>query len=155
MFRTVEGQGTTFTISLPEVVVPLVEARILIVEDEPRDAQLFAALAAREGFQTEVAASVAGALAAIRRLTPVALILDLQLPDGRGETVMREVSKLTRGKAMPTIVVTVEDDEGASRINGADDHLTKPIDHARLAGWLKQVGARTRAEGAVHAAAPR
>jgi signal transduction histidine kinase/ActR/RegA family two-component response regulator len=154
-FKTVEGQGTTFTISLPEVVVPLVEARILIVEDEPRDAQLFAALAAREGFQTEVAASVAGALAAIRRLTPVALILDLQLPDGRGETVMRELSKLAPEKPMPTIVVTVEDDEGASRINGADDHLTKPIDHVRLAGWLKQVAARTRAEGALHAAASR
>ncbi len=158
-FHTAEGQGTRFTINLPQVVVPLVDARILIVEDEPRDAQLIAALAAREGFQTEVAGSVASALAAIRRGTPLAVILDLRLPDGRGETVMDELKKLVPAHAMPTIVVTVEDDEGGSRLKGADDHLTKPLDHARLTGWLRQVAARrtdrTAARGVEHAAAAR
>jgi signal transduction histidine kinase/ActR/RegA family two-component response regulator len=152
IFKTVEGQGTIFTISLPQVVVPLVDSRILIVEDEPRDAQLIAALAAREGFQTEVAASVSSAMAAIRRGMPLAIVLDLRLPDGRGETVMDELKKLAPAQSMPTIVVTVEDDEGASRIHGADDHLTKPIDHARLTGWLRQVAARAaRAQAEAHA----
>ena len=73
---------------------------------------------------------------------PLAIMLDLRLPDGRGETVMEELKKLAPAQSMPTIVVTVEDDEGASRIHGADDHLTKPIDHARLTGWLRQVAAR-------------
>ncbi len=157
-FHTQEGAGTRFTIRLPQVVVPLVDARILIVEDEPRDAQLIAALAAREGFQTEVAASVASAIAAIRRGMPLAIVLDLRLPDGRGETVMDELKNLAPARLMPTIVVTVEDDEGASRVNGADDHLTKPIDHARLVGWLRQVAARARrprSEGMASAAAAR
>jgi len=39
-------------------------------------------------------------------------------------------------------VVTVEDDMGRSRSLGADDHLTKPIDHARLEQWLAKIAAR-------------
>jgi signal transduction histidine kinase len=157
-FETAEGKGTSFTICLPQVVVPVVDDRLLVVDDEPRDAQLIAALAAREGFQVEVATSTQSALAAIRRRLPVAVVLDLRLPDGRGESVLEELNRLAPKGAVPTIVATVEDDEGASRLNGADDHLTKPLDHARLTGWLRQVAARRaaqRTKDMVHAAAAR
>ncbi|HKW78854.1 MAG TPA: hybrid sensor histidine kinase/response regulator [Candidatus Limnocylindria bacterium] len=144
-FATSEGNGTRFVIRLPHVVVPQVDDRVLVVDDEPRDAQLIAALAAREGLQTEVAATAQSAIAAIRRRVPIAMVLDLRLPDARGETVFDELKRLAPNGAVPTIVVTVEDDEGSTRLSGADDHITKPIDHARLAGWLKQVAARGRA----------
>ena len=54
---------------------------------------------------------------------------------------------------MPVIVVTVDDDEGQSQRMGADDHLTKPIDHERLERWLARIAARQKRTEVVHAAA--
>lgn len=39
---------------------------------------------------------------------------------------------------IPVLVVSVEDDDGRARRMGADDHLTKPIDRARLGEWLRR-----------------
>ena len=144
-FVTAEGRGTRFTIHLPQVVVPLTDDRVLIVEDEPRDAQLIAALARHHGLATEVTATAASAIASIRRRVPIGIVLDLRLPDARGESVLDELHRVSMSGPVPTVIVTVEDDEGATRLNGADDHITKPIDHARLEGWLRQVAARMAA----------
>jgi CheY-like chemotaxis protein len=38
--------------------------------------------------------------------------------------------------------VSVEDDDGKARVLGADDHLTKPMDRARLTSWLGRLAAR-------------
>jgi signal transduction histidine kinase/CheY-like chemotaxis protein len=142
-FVTSDDKGTVFTLRLPDAVVRIGEDRVLIVEDETRDAELISALAQREGLQIELAASVESARRAIRRRPPIAIVLDLKLPDGRGEEVLAVIEALPDRPRIPTIVVSVEDDEGRSRLAGADDHLTKPIDHARLVGWLRQVAART------------
>jgi len=108
--------------------------RVLVVEDDQRDADLIVALASQLGLRTEVVRSVDTALAAIRRARPRAVVLDLRLPDGRGETVLQAIRAL--GRRVPLIVVTVEDDEGLTRPLGADEHLVKPIDGDRLVAWL-------------------
>src|SRR5439155_325627 len=111
----------------------------------PRAAQLSAALARHHGRATEVTAAAASAIASIRRRVPIGIVLDLRLPDARGESVLDELHRVSMSGPVPTVIVTVEDDEGATRLNGADDHITKPIDHARLEGWLRQVAARKAA----------
>ena len=141
-FVTAEGKGTIFSLQFADTVVHVADERILVVEDEMRDAELIRALAQREGFDTEVASTVDGAKRAIARRTPIAVVLDLRLPDGRGEQVLAALESL-HDVHVPTIIVTVEDDEGSSRLAGADDHLTKPIDHGRLTGWLRQIAARS------------
>ncbi|TMB79058.1 MAG: response regulator, partial [Chloroflexi bacterium] len=118
-FVTAEGRGTRFTIHLPQVVVPLTDDRVLIVEDEPRDAQLIAALARHHGLATEVTATAASAIASIRRRVPIGIVLDLRLPDARGESVLDELHRVSMSGPVPTVIVTVEDDEGATRLNGA------------------------------------
>ena len=143
-FVTAEGKGTTFAVRMPGVVVADAADRILVVEDESRDADLIVALAKREGLAADVAAGVESARRALRQKLPLALIVDLRLPDGRGEDVLRELDALAADQHVPTIVVTVEDDDGGSRLRGADDHLTKPLDHERLAGWLRQVATRAK-----------
>jgi len=139
--------GTEFHVRLPDLVAVAAKAdRVLVVEDERRDADLIVALAARSGLDSEVVTSVPSALAAIRRSTPTAVVLDLRLSDERGERVLEtlKADPVTRG--VPVVVVTVEDDEGRSRELGADDHITKPIDHDRLAGWLAAVAERRTSE---------
>jgi signal transduction histidine kinase/CheY-like chemotaxis protein len=142
-FASHESTGTVFRVRLPEVVVPAHGGeRVLIVEDETRDADLMLALVARSGLEGEVAGSVAAATVAIRRATPLAVVLDLRLGDERGERVIEILRSDRATSGVPVIVVTVEDDDGQARRLGADDHITKPIDHERLARWLEKVAAR-------------
>ena len=135
----------TFSVRLPNVSgVVMVGQRILIVEDERRDADLIVALAAAQGLRSEVVGSVAAAIASLEAERPIGIVLDLRLPDGRGEAILAVAAGLR--PAVPVVVVSVEDDDGTARAMGADDHITKPIDHARLSSWLAQIA--TRAGGA-------
>jgi DNA-binding response OmpR family regulator len=142
--------GSTFSVDLPQAVGDRLPAhRLLIVEDDQRDADLIVALASSIGLRTEVVRTVDTALAAIRRDRPRAVVLDLRLPDGRGEAVLGAIRAL--GDHVPVVVVTVEDDEGLTRPLGADEHLVKPIDGERLVAWLRsaveQEAASARAAG--------
>ncbi|MEK7863546.1 MAG: response regulator [Chloroflexota bacterium] len=69
----------------------------------------------------------------------IGIVLDLRLPDERGERVLEALKAAPETRGLPVIVVTVEDDIGSSRPLGADDHLTKPIDRRRLAAWLARL----------------
>jgi hypothetical protein len=96
-FVSREGEGSKFHVRLPDVVVDSAAAqRVLIVEDERRDADLVIALATKHGLATEVVTSVEDAIAAVARAVPSAVVLDLRLPDGRGERVLEHL------KADPT-----------------------------------------------------
>jgi len=134
-FTSVENEGSTFNVDLPRAISARLPAdRVLVVEDDRRDADLIVALASGIGLRTEVVRTVDTALAALRRERPRAVVLDLRLPDGRGETVLQAVRALRHH--VPVVVVTVEDDDGLTRPLGADEHLVKPIDGDRLVAWL-------------------
>jgi len=137
------GAGrTTFTVRLPDACVERVDGdRLLVVDDVQADADLIVALAATVGLRSEVVGTAAGALAAVRRDPPRAVVLDLRLPDERGEWVLEALKGDPSTARIPVLVVTVEDDLGRTRPLGADDHVTKPIDRARLAAWLARVAA--------------
>jgi CheY-like chemotaxis protein/anti-sigma regulatory factor (Ser/Thr protein kinase) len=140
-FESAEGKGSTFRVCLPNVAAARpTSGRLLVVEDERGDAELILALASEHGLRSEVVPSATAAVAAIRREPPLAVILDLRLPDARGETVLSALAEL-RERRVPVVVVTVEDDDGHSVRLGADMHLTKPIDRARLARWLARLPA--------------
>jgi signal transduction histidine kinase/CheY-like chemotaxis protein len=136
-----EQVGTTFRIWLPNVAAESVSGdRILIVEDELRDAELVAALAAKSDLRWEIVRSAEAALNAVARSAPIGIVLDIRLPDRRGEEVLRTLKADPATRGIPVIVVTVEDDDGRMRQLGADDHLTKPIAADRLASWLDLLG---------------
>jgi len=134
------GAGTAFRVLLPGLAGLALErpsgARVLIVDDEPHDAELVAAVAARAGLEVESASTVAAALAAIRRDLPLAVVLDLRLGSERGETVLASLRRDAVSRRVPVVIVSVEDDDGRTRALGANDHQTKPIEPARLSDWL-------------------
>ena len=138
-FDSTAGVGTTFRVRVP---LPPHEAvagdRLLIVDDNQRDADLVVALAHAVGLRTEVVATIADALVALRTNRPIGLVLDLKLPDGRGEKVLAAAHDEAK-VAIPTLVVTVEE-LGAL---GVEDHLTKPVDVERLKQWLHQIADMT------------
>jgi signal transduction histidine kinase/ActR/RegA family two-component response regulator len=142
-FTSREGAGSTFTVHLPDVVVDAqATRRLLVVEDERRDADLVVALAATHGLSAEVAASVDEATAAIVRSLPMGIVVDLRLGERRGEALLEALKADPTTATIPVVIVTVEDDDGRSQSLGADDYLTKPIDRPRLERWLARVAAR-------------
>jgi CheY-like chemotaxis protein len=137
-FESTPESGTTFHVRLPRVgVEPVLGERILVVEDERHDAELVVALAAKAGLRTEIARTVAEAREALRRDEPLGVVIDLRLPDGRGEDLLRYMREAARVPPLPVIVITVETDPNGMLALGVDDYLTKPIDRSRLERWLR------------------
>jgi two-component system, OmpR family, response regulator len=71
------------------------------------------------------------------------VLLDLNLPDGRGLDLLRELRR--QGAAAPVIILTAQD-QIAARIEGlntgADDYLVKPFDLSELSARIAAVARR-------------
>ena len=143
-FESEEGTGTTFRVHIRDVVTEQVHGdRILIVEDERHDADLIVAVAASMDLRAEVVRGLAGTEDALSRGRPLGVVLDLRLPDGRGEQFLGRLRTDPALVDIPVIVVTVEADPATALALGADDYLTKPIDRVRLENWLRRLTKRT------------
>jgi two-component system KDP operon response regulator KdpE len=123
------------------------EARVLIVDDEPQILRALQTNLRGAGYDVTTAATAKEALAAAAVANPEAVILDLVLPDGRGTDVARE---LRRWSSAPIIVLSAVGDEHekvAALDAGADDYVTKPfgIDEllARLRAALRRAAPAT------------
>src|SRR5438309_1841434 len=139
-FDSKEGKGTTFHVGLPDAVTePIVGERILVVDDERHDADLIVAVAASMDLRAEIVRGLAGTEDALLRGRPLGVVLDLRLPDGRGEQFLGRLRTDAAFLDIPVIVVTVEADPATALALGADDYLTKPIDRVRLESWLRRL----------------
>ncbi len=112
------------------------DVRLLLVEDDPTISDPLLEGLRREGFDVELAATGAAALAA----SPVDLVLlDLGLPDLEGRVVCQE---LRAASNVPIIVVTARSDE-IDRVVllelGADDYVVKPFGFRELVARIRAV----------------
>ena len=142
-FDSEEGRGTTFRVRLPDVVTEQIAGdRILVVDDERHDADLIVAVASSVDLRAEIVRGLAGTEDALSRGRPLGVVLDLRLPDGRGEQFLGRLKTDPAFADVPVIVVTVEAEPATALALGADDYLTKPIDRVRLESWLRRVAQR-------------
>jgi DNA-binding response OmpR family regulator len=113
---------------------------IVIVEDERSIADLERLYLAEAGFGVHVEGDGVAGLASIRRLRPVAIVLDVGIPGVDGIEICRQLR--AAGDWTPVIFVTARDDE-VDRILGlelgADDYLTKPFSPRELVVRLKTI----------------
>jgi two-component system, OmpR family, response regulator RegX3 len=125
---------------------------ILLVEDEPAIAEPLAETLTREGFDLEVAGTVAEALEGVTRARPDLILLDLMLPDGSGYDVCREVRRTSQ---VPIIMLTARGEEADRVIGlelGADDYVVKPFSAREVAARVRAVLRRVSAAPAAEAA---
>src|SRR5882672_10316557 len=100
---------------------------VLVVEDEPKIAQVVRDYLEHAGFKTVAAGNGKAALQAVSRDRPDLVILDLRLPDMDGLDVTR---LLRKDSTVPIIMLTARDEESDKLIGlelGADDYVTKPF----------------------------
>ena len=118
--------------------------RILFVEDERSISEPFAKALAREGFEPTVAATAADALALAEKIDPDLVLLDLNLPDGDGRDVARE---LRRRGDVPILMLTARGSEMDRVVGlelGADDYVVKPFSGAEVIARIRAVLRRTQ-----------
>jgi len=119
---------------------------ILVVEDEPKIAQLARDYLERGGFKVHIALDGASALAAFRSTRPDLAVLDLGLPDRDGLDVLRAVRHESN---VPVIILTARGEESDRLVGlelGADDYMVKPFSPKELVARVRAVLRRT--EGA-------
>ncbi|GLY53658.1 response regulator transcription factor [Lentzea sp. NBRC 102530] len=113
---------------------------VLVVEDEPAIAELVSLYLRRDGFGVHLESSGDAALAAVRALSPVAVVLDVGLPVMNGIEVCRAMR--SSGDWTPVLFVTARDDEVDRLLGlelGADDYITKPFSPRELALRVRTV----------------
>jgi len=110
-------------------------ARILIVDDEPKNRKLLEVMLAPEGFVFLTAVSGEEALAIVAVQSPDLILLDVMMPDMDGYEVAARIKANIVSKNIPIIMLTALDDRNARMLGlnaGAEDFLTKPVDRAEL-----------------------
>ena len=117
-------------------------AKILVVDDTPRNVKLLADVLAVKGYSVVTAASGREALARIESDKPDLILLDVVMPEMSGYEVCRKIRENPATEILPVVMVTALD-PSEERIKGieagADDFLTKPINQAELLARVRSL----------------
>ncbi len=114
--------------------------KVLIVEDTPSMAEMYAAFLDGCGYAVSIAATGKAALAAIRSELPDVVLLDIHLPDISG----LEILKTVQAEELPCACVVITA-HGSINVaveamqNGARDFLVKPFTKDRLVVTVRNV----------------
>lgn len=99
---------------------------ILIIEDDQHFSDIVKQLSGSHGYQCLVAANGKEGIQTAIEEQPMAIILDLGLPDMDGEDVLRQLQKNAKTKDIPVHIVSGRDPDESER-QGAVGYLVKPV----------------------------
>lgn len=145
-------QGSTFTVCLPVVeadsitaislssekkqpITPAAGLKVLIVDDHREATETCRLLLEASGYEVCTALTGAQALTAAEAFQPVAVVLDITLPDMSGYEVATKL-RSTPGTSNATLIAVTGWGSEADRLRavdaGFDYHFTKPMDTKQL-----------------------
>jgi class 3 adenylate cyclase/CheY-like chemotaxis protein len=117
-------------------------AKILVVDDTPRNVKLLADLLGVKGYAVVTAVSGREALAKIDEELPDLVLLDVVMPEMSGYEVCQKIRDNPATKMLPVVMVTALD-PAVERVKGieagADDFLSKPINQPELLARVKSL----------------
>ncbi|QDG51900.1 response regulator [Persicimonas caeni] len=161
-----QGQGTTFRVVLPvdfeerEVEVdesahtdalpsPRADSSgiVLVIEDDESARDLLSRTLRGEGYKVVTATNGAEGLHLARELDPLAITLDVLMPETDGWGVLGELEADEKLRRIPVILISMLDERQRGFALGADHYLVKPIDRSRLVDLIGEYRRRGRATG--------
>jgi PAS domain S-box-containing protein len=143
-FSDAPGGGTIFYVDLPRLDRQADAerskkndgARILLCEDDADAAGVICDRLCREGFATDLARTASGAIAQAATTVYSAILVDLQLPDGDGISLIQRLREQPQYSDTPIIVVSSNPGRGRDDLRTSSlnilDWLNKPLDMPRL-----------------------
>jgi PAS domain S-box-containing protein len=155
-----EGQGSTFTVTLPVLVEqsePALPAdatpvrapgrRILVVDDNKDGADSLAMMLRLMRNEVQTANDGVQALEQAERFRPEVVLMDIGMPKLNGLEATRRLREQPWGRDMRIIALTGwghEGDRERSAEAGCDGHLVKPVDFSELEKLLSEVGRNSK-----------
>ena len=121
-------------------------AKLLVVDDEPRTAELTAEILRRAGYSVDVAGSGTEALERVRLGSPDLMLLDYEMPDMEAPEVLDSLRSGTERIPFPVIILTGARHSPGDQVvgieRGAADYIVKGTDRqvmlARVRGALRE-----------------
>lgn len=116
--------------------------KIVIVEDEPDTAEMFAEMMRLSGHHVLKSYGGTPAIALISHELPDVVVLDVMMPDLSGLEVLRYIRRDPRLEQIPVIVVSAKSlpsDIKSGLDAGANVYLTKPVAFQDLNTAVRQV----------------
>jgi DNA-binding response OmpR family regulator len=120
---------------------------VMIIEDEPDAAEMFAEMMRVNGFRVVKMFSSAPAIPLLIQEKPDIVILDVMMPDISGLEVLRYIRREPELSSTPVIVVSAKSMPGDIKTGleaGADLYLTKPVGFLDLKQAIDQVIQETK-----------
>ena len=166
-----EGQGATFTVSLPIAVVHSDQAarekprpkeieasedfcqdgalrnlRVLVVDDEPDARHLIRRVLKDCEAEVALASSAAEGLALVETFKPDVILSDIGMPEEDGYDFIRQVRTKRTARQLPAAALTafarIDDRKRALRA-GFQTHVAKPVDPEELTAVIASLAGRT------------
>jgi PAS domain S-box-containing protein len=156
------GRGATFIVSLPaREIMPqpshdrvgiataarLDGVRVLIVDDQADERELFSTILERQGATVTAAASAREAFDLMRRVQPDIIVSDIAMPESDGNAFIARVRALPGGLGggTPAVAVTAHaraSDRARALAAGFQRYVPKPVDPTTL---INEIAATVRA----------
>jgi class 3 adenylate cyclase/CheY-like chemotaxis protein len=117
-------------------------ARILIADDNPDNLDIFRTRLAAHGYEVLTATDGQEALAVALEMRPDLILLDVMMPKIDGTDVCRRLKADSSLSFMPIVMITAKtatEDIITALEAGADEYLTKPVDHGALVARVKSM----------------
>ncbi|MGP1681417.1 MAG: response regulator [Giesbergeria sp.] len=112
---------------------------ILIIEDDPRFAQILQDLAREMGFDCSWAATAGEGLDVALQRQPSAIVLDVNLPDFSGLGVLDQLKRNAATRHIPVHIVSVADYSHEAMERGAVGYALKPVKREELVQALERL----------------
>ena len=165
MVRSQPERGSTFTVWLPwrekpqesdtamqrpdplPLALPLLAAPtgpvphplVLVVEDDPRTANLIGAQLTQQGYRIALAKSAEEGLRRAAELRPAAVVLDIILPGMNGWDMLSQLKDHADTRDIPVVIVSMTDEAQRGFALGASQVLTKPVSQEDLLAAIAAV----------------
>jgi PAS domain S-box-containing protein len=123
-------------------------SHILLVEDNPVNQKVAAAILARAGYQVDVAQNGRDALAMLEEKKYDLVLMDIQMPEMDGHEATREIRRREEGTDRHQLVIamtahTLTGDREKCFASGMDDFIAKPIEPQAMlkmiSDWVKSI----------------
>jgi DNA-binding NtrC family response regulator len=126
------------------------QKKVLIIDDEHAVAQMLGHILRKDGYEVSEADTAAKGLDAVQSKVPDLVLLDLNLPDANGLTVL---SRILRSHPATQIVMMTGQGDIETAVQsmklGARDFLTKPFDSSQLKSSLQSLWRQSAEYGPV------
>ncbi|MBV9924251.1 MAG: response regulator [Acidobacteria bacterium] len=120
---------------------------VVVIEDDDDAAALLTETLERAGYRVLRAPSGAEGLRLAREHDPVAVTLDVMMPEMDGWRVLQAMRADPRLASIPVIVCSIVDNRPLGYSLGASDYLLKPVDPQALTDTLDRVSVGGKSDG--------